>query len=212
MKDYSSLGLNPYFKKEGSLPLRPQKDEQRFPYIPTDVTFETGGTVLSPVLVNPSIQGGTISGTVFGTIADVTGGTFTLPTIGSPTITGGNYNTGTFAGTPVITGAAQTGGSHNSAVFGSPIVTGGNWTTGTFAGTPVITEPDITGGTHDSAVFGTPTLQTPTVDGTPNLDVLAGSAALGVDGDVAIQTFGTAGVLVFRVGGTTWYINPTGTI
>lgn len=72
--------------------------------------------------------------------------------------------------------------------------------------------PDITGGTHDSAIFGTPTLQTPTIDGTPNFDINAGSAALGINGDLAIQTHTGSAILVVRHGGTTFYFTSTGTL
>ena len=177
MKDYQGLGLNPFLKKEGSLPLKTFQITERASYIPGDVTLENGGTINSPAIGTPTISGGNINNATIGTPA-ITGGTynsgvFGTPTItggiytsgtfnstvlGSPTITGGNYNTGTFAGTPVITGAAISAGTAtttvlNSNVIGSPTITGGNYNTGTFAGTPVITGPSISGGTASSFTF-----------------------------------------------------------
>ena len=93
------------------------------------------------------------------------------------------------------------GGTFNSGVIGTPATTGGTMNSATF-GTPNTL----------SGTMGTPTIIRPTIDGTANFDINAGSAALGANGDFSLQSFGTATVIAVRGGWTTFYFNPTGTI
>ena len=147
MKDYQNIGLNPYLKKEGSLPLKSMNIQERSPYIPANTVFESGGTLKSPAIGTPTISGGninnatigtpaitggTINNVTFGTISS-TGGTIDSVTLGSPTITGGNYNTGTFAGTPVITNPSITNGTANTLTLGTPAIVGGTASSFTFS-------------------------------------------------------------------------------
>jgi len=55
-------------------------------------------------------------------------------------------------------------------------------------------------------------MTSPKLSGTMVLDTNAGSIALGVDGAVALQTYGTGIIIVARLGGTTFRFTPSGTI
>lgn len=186
MKDYRQLGLNPYLKKEGSLPMKPMNVQERPTYIPPDVVFESGGTLKSPAIGTPTISGGNINNATIGTPA-ITGGTYNNGVFGTPAITGGTINNAVF-GTAAFTGGtinnatlgtpAVTGGTYNSGVFGSPTITGGNYNTGTFAGTPVITNPSVTNGTANTLTLGTPAIVGGTASGftfSNKINVLVGA-------------------------------------
>ena len=157
-----------------------------------------GGTLRSATLGGTA---GTINNAIFGT-QDSTGGTIRTAVLNNSTI-----------GTP-----ASTGGTINSVVIGTQDALGGTLRSATLGGTAgtinntIMGTPDITGGTHDSAIFGTPTLQTPTIDGTANLDINTGSPALSINGDFAIETHTGSAILVARVGGTSFYFTSAGTL
>ena len=108
-------------------------------------------------------------------------------------------------------GGTQIQGTHienfNYAVGTGNLNAGG----GTF-NSGVVGTPAITGGTMNNATFGTPTIIRPTIDGTVNFDVAAGSAALGAGGDFQIQTHTGSAIIAVRSGGTTYLFFSGGTI
>lgn len=173
-----------------------------------EVRDSTGGTIL--LTADPETGTVTIGGPMqanvtlnLGTISDTTiagNGTIAGTIVNNRLMTKGTWSAGTF-GT-----CLYLGGSVNNTVIGTSLVIGGT------VNSTVLGTPTITGGAYNSGTLGTPVIQAPTIDGTPNFDINAGSAALGADGNLAIQTFGTAGILAVRVGGTTFYFTPTGTI
>lgn len=186
---------------------------QNIPYAPP--SFISKGTL------------NTIAGGVL-TLYDSTGGTKVLtydPDTGVVTILGSlvaqNSSTGTYtditiAGTSTNLGTLSggvlgtsliLGGTFNNGVIGTPQITGGTLTNGVISGTV-----NTISGTASGLTVNTGTISSPNITGTALLAVNAGSAALGANGNLAIQTYGTAGVLAIRVGGTTFYFNPTGTI
>lgn len=178
----------------------------------------TGGTIL--LTANPDTGVVTISGSLvanaginIGTLSNslISGTTRTTGTIlGSSIYLGGTFNS-IVVGSPSVTSGTFTSSVLNANTVGSPSITSGTLTS-SVVNAAVIGTPAITGGSMNTATFGTPTVIRPTIDGTPNFDINAGSAALGADGDFAIQTFGSAGNLVFRVGGTTFRIGVDGTL
>ena len=198
-----------------------------------EIRDTTGGTVL--LTANPDTGVVTISGSLItqagidiGTLNNslISGTTRTTGTVtGSAIYSGGTFNN-IIVGTPTITGGTITSSVLNNSTIGTQDSTGGtirsavlnNSTIGTPSSTGgtinsvIMGTPDITGGTHDSAIFGTPTLQTPTLDGTANFDTNAGSAALGISGDFAIQTHTGSAILVARLNGTTFYWTSAGTL
>jgi len=187
-QDYSELKLNKNLFNENSLALR------KSDYISSsaqDIRFEKG-----PFAPPTLISQGTL--TVQGSF---TAPTISVGTLNNAAITGTSRQTGTLTNTGVITGGFINAGTSDNVVMGTPTINSPAVTGGTF------TTPLINNGT-----LGTPTLQTPTIDGTANFDTNAGSAALSIDGDFAIQTFGTGGILVFRVNGTTFRITASGTL
>jgi hypothetical protein len=164
------------------------------------------------------------------TTAKIADAAITSAKIGTAAI--GTANIGTLSFSQISGGTAALGGTTNgdgiltvSNAGGTEVVrldnTGITMTAGTLTGITVVTTtiqsgsinnavvgtPAISAGTYNGGIFGTPSFT-----GTPTFPVLAGSAALGANGNLAIQTFGTAGVLAIRVGGTTFYFNPTGTL
>jgi|SRR3990167_2108064 len=210
MKDYSDIGIGPRMVKATSL-------AGTRAYV--NALEENLKVESTPYLNRTAIGKGTLQTTLGGLVEfyDTTGGTRVLtynPDTGVVTILGslvaqqvstGTYTSITIAGTSTVVGTISNG-VYNNATFGTPAVTGGSVNNSTL-GTPA-----ITGGTHNSAVFGTPTLQTPTIDGTPNLDVNAGSPALNINGDFAIETHTGSAILVARVGGTSFYFTSAGTL
>lgn len=187
---------------------------------------DTGVVTISGSLVaNAGINIGTLSnslisgttrttGTILGSSIYL-GGTFNSIVVGSPSVTSGTFTSSVLnantVGSPSITSGTLTSSVLNANTVGSPSITSGTLTS-SVVNSAVIGTPAITGGSMNTATFGTPTVIRPTIDGTPNFDINAGSAALGADGDFAIQTFGSAGNLVFRVGGTTFRIGVDGTL
>ena len=187
-QDYSELKLNKNLFNENSLALR------KSDYISSsaqDIRFEKG-----PFAPPTLISQGTL--TVQGSF---TAPTISVGTLNNAAITGTSRQTGTLTNTGVITGGFINAGTSNNVVMGTPTINSPSVTDGTLTNSLIVT------GTLD-----TPTIGTPIIDGTANFDVNAGSAQLTNDGDFAIQTFGTAGVLVIRVGGTSFRFNPAGTI
>jgi hypothetical protein len=165
-----------------------------------NTSISGSGTIDGTLTNNRLINGGTINNGTLGTPA-ITGGTIDSVVMGTPDITGGSLDSAVL-GTPAITG-----GTHDSAVFGTPDMTGGS------LDSAVLGTPDITGGTADTITLGTPTVVRPTINGTPTFgDINAGSAALSANGDFQLQSHGTATVLTWRGGGTTFYVDATGTI
>ena len=112
-------------------------------------------------------------------------------------------------------------GTIAGAMIGTSSITGGTITSAVIK-TSTIGTPAITGGTSTSAVINSATIGTPsmtggswntgTLTGTVKLDVNSGSAALGIDGNFAIQTYAGSAVLAARVGGTTFLFSSFGTV
>lgn len=168
-----------------------------------------GGTFNNIVMGTGTVTGGVINNATFGTPAS-TGGTINTIVIGTQDSTGGTIRSAVLNNSTIGTQDA-TGGTIRSAVVNNSTIGTPNSTGGTM-NSMIMGTPGITGGTHNSAVFGTPTLQTPTIDGTANLDVNTGSPALGINGDFAIETHTGSAILVARVGGTTFYFTSAGTL
>ena len=171
-----------------------------------DVDPDTGTvTIRGGLVADQTLNLGTVINTKFAGTPELIG---TL--LNSTLINNGTWNNGTF-GTPAITGGTVTNAVVNAPTIGSPAITSGTLTTSVINNSTVGT-PAITGGTGNTMTLGTPTIIRPTIDGTANLDINAGSTALGANGDFELQTFGSAVNIVIRHGGTTFRFNPTGTI
>lgn len=186
-----------------------------------EVDPDTGTvTIRGGLVADSSLNLGTINNTklagtpeLIGTLTNsrlINNGTWNNGTLGTPAITGGTINNIVF-GTQDSTGGTIRTAVINNSTIGTQNATGGTLASVT-VNNAIIGTPAITGGTHNSATFGTPTIIRPTIDGTPNFDINAGSAALGVNGDFAIQTHTGSAILVARVGGTTFYFTSAGTL
>lgn len=145
------------------------------------------------------ISKGTVETTLGGrtTFKDANGGTLLTydPDTGTITIYGGivsqqNVNIGT------LSNSTFAGTINNTQVINGGTITNDTFRTGSVFNT----------------YMGTGTIASPAMTGTMTLDILGGSAKLANNGNFALQSFGTAGVLAWRVGGTTFYVSPTGTI
>lgn len=130
-------------------------------------------------------------------------------------IQGTHITGGAIVGTHITSFSYASGtggiGTMNAAIFGTPTITGGA------VNNAAVGTPTMVGGTATSLTLGSVNSLAGTypgarMTGTPIFDVNSGSAALGADGAFALQTFGTAGIIAIRVGGTTFYLNPDGTI
>ncbi len=151
-------------------------------------------------LVNNIVTKGTMQTTDGGLaqLDSVTGGTilFTVdPLTGEVTIAG-----------PVIANVTlNLGTANNTAITGSSTLMGtlvstGIVSGGTFNNITIGTSRSV-GGTFNAALFETPSL-------TPS----AGSTALNADGQFGIKTHIGTGIFVYRTGGTTYFITPSGTL
>ena len=231
---YTKLGFGAGMRKTDSFAGRPREYQSALvndlKQEPTPYLHQTAiskGTV--------STTGGGVT-----EIRDVTGGTvlFTVdPTTGVVTIAGPitaqvTLNVGTINDT-AITGQATLAGT----LTNNRLIQNGTWTNGTFItsniqnptiGTPALAGGTVGGGvvnaiigTINNMIVGTPTITggsfvsgtftNPVIDGTPNLDVNAGSPPLSAAGDFAVQTSGGSAQLAVRVGADTYFFTPDGT-
>lgn len=151
-------------------------------------------------LINNIVTKGTVQTTDGGLaqLNSVTGGTilFTVdPVTGQVTIAG-----------PVIANVTlNLGTANNTAITGSSTLMG-----------TLISSGIISGGTFNNITVGTSrtvggTFNTPKFE-TPTFDTSAGSSALNANGQVAIKTHIGTGVWTYRVGGTTYFVTPSGTL
>ena len=196
MKTYEGFDQN--MRKIDSLAARPREYKSA---LEENVDQEA-----SPYLHQTAISQGTLRTNLGGRFEayDMSGGTllFTIdPETGVVTIAGSisagvSLNLGTIVNT-VIAGASTLAGT----LTNQRLIQNGTWNNGTL-GTPI-----MTGGTATNMV-----LETPTVNGTPNFDVNAGSPALGINGDMAIQMHSGSAILAVRASGTTFYFTSAGTL
>jgi len=221
--DYSDIGLD----KHGLNMNRPLKGREFNQTINTDIRNER-----SPYLNPVAISKGSVLSTSGGitTLRDTTGGTilFTVdPDTGTVTIAGGvvvnqTVNIGTiynsnFTGTlsnlgTLNFGVGTLGTLHNSVLTGGTV----NAVAGTLDNV-VLGSQSSQGGTVIQALLNACAIEGGTITsvkmtGTQLFDVNAGSAILGADGNLALQTYGTGIIISARLGGTTFRFTPSGTI
>ena len=196
--DYSNFGFDKSLRSRTSLSskkIQQITDRQRFvTALDQDIHQEKS------VFINNIVTKGTFQANLGGVLElkDTTGGTtiFTAnPTTGEVTVAG-----------PVQANVTLNVGSmSNSAITGTSNLTGTLTSTGIVAGgtfnNSVLGTPRIVGGTYNTAKFET-----------PSFDTSAGSTSLAADGQVAIKTHIGTGVWTYRIGGTTYYITPSGTL
>lgn len=189
MNDYTNLGLNHRLRtgiaargREYVRALDEDLRVEKTPYLNTAISKGTIQTTSGGLVEFNSTSGGTILLTV-----DPLTGTVTLagPVLANVTLNVGSMNNG------AITGASSLIGTLTS----TGIVSGG-----TFNNITIGTSRSV-GGTINTVKIESPTL-----------NVNTGSAPLGVDGAIEIQTFGGSAILAIRTAGITYRFSPAGTI
>lgn len=147
-----------------------------------------------PVFVSKGTMQTTLGGRT--TFRDINGGTLLTydPKTGTITIFGGlvsqqNVNVGTLS----------------NSTFTGTIMNTGLINGGTFEGM-------VKNSTIQASSLSQGTLTSPIIHGTTTFDILSGSIQLGIDGQFALQTKGTSVILSARLGGTTFFFSPQGTL
>lgn len=171
------------------------------------------------VIGEAQIQDAAITAAKIGTAAIGTAniGTLSFNQIsGGTAVLGGTVNgdgvleVNNAGGTVVVrlnnTGILINSGTVTGVTIGTTIYSGGT-INNTAIGTPT-----IIGGTYTNANLSSPTASNPTVTGTLAMPVNAGSAALGSEGAIAIQTHTGSAILAVRIGTITYRFFSGGTV
>lgn len=158
------------------------------------------------------------------TTAKIANSAVTSAKIASNAVTQTDIDGSAIFGTHISNGAIAAANIGGSIIAGTHISNGGvvaaNLAGSVIVGTHIalnaitnnkINDYDLGKGTGNINAAGG-TLVTPRVTGTPTFDTNAGSAALGVAGDFAIQTHSGSAILVARLGTQTFYFTSAGTL